>query len=138
MPYEHIVIDEFQDSNPNQIDIIVELKRRNKGIKSLVVVGDELQAIYGFRNATPDNLVDFAKYFPNMMDIDMTANFRSQQPIIQLANSIIQKIARLGKVIEAHRATSNVKPKVLDIEKSDEEVDLYCRQIVKLIAKEQR
>lgn len=136
MPYEHIVIDEFQDSNPNQIDIIVELKRRNKGIKSLVVVGDELQAIYGFRNATPDNLVDFAKYFPNMMDIDMTANFRSQQPIIQLANSIIQKIARLGKVIEAHRATSNVKPKVLDIEKSDEEVDLYCRQIVKLIAKD--
>ena len=92
MPYEHIVIDEFQDSNPNQIDIIVELKRRNKGIKSLVVVGDELQAIYGFRNATPDNLVDFAKYFPNMMDIDMTANFRSQQPIINWLTALFRKL----------------------------------------------
>ena len=44
LPYEHIVVDEFQDSNPNQIAIIVELKRRNPNIKSLVVVGDELQA----------------------------------------------------------------------------------------------
>lgn len=135
LDYEHIVIDEFQDSNPNQIDIILELKRRNPRIKSLVVVGDELQAIYGFRNATPDNLVDFAKYFPNMVDIDMTANFRSQQPIIQLANQIIAKTARLGKIIDAHRQNSNVQPKVINIEDQDEEVDLYCRQIQKLITK---
>ena len=134
--YEHIVVDEFQDSNPNQIDIIVELKRRNSGVKSLVVVGDELQAIYGFRNATPDNLVSFAKYFPNMVDIDMTANFRSQQPIIQLANRIIAKTARLGKVIEAHKKTSNVQPKVLEIEDNEKEVDLFCRQVVKLIKKD--
>lgn len=136
LEYEHIVVDEFQDSNPNQIAIIVELKRRNPGIKSLVVVGDELQAIYGFRNATPDNLVDFAKYFPRMVDIDMTANFRSQQPIIQLANRIIEKTARLGKVIEAHKKNSNVKPAVLNIEEADKESDLYCRQIEKLLNKD--
>jgi len=136
LEYEHIVVDEFQDSNPNQISIIVELKRRNRGVKSLVVVGDELQAIYGFRNATPDNLVDFAKYFPGMVDIDMTANFRSQQPIIQMANRIIAKTAKLGKVIEAHKKSSNVQPKVLDIESSDQEIDLYCRQIVKLLKKD--
>lgn len=136
LEYEHIVVDEFQDSNPNQIAIIVELKRRNKGIKSLVVVGDELQAIYGFRNATPDNLVDFAQYFPNMVDIDMTANFRSQQPIIQLANRIIQKTARLGKVIEAHKKNSHVLPAVKLVDDPDKETDLYCRQIAKFLKKD--
>jgi len=133
LPYEHIVIDEFQDSNPNQIDIIVELKRRNPGIQSLVVVGDELQAIYGFRNATPDNLVDFSRHFPGMVDIDMTANFRSQKPIIQLANQIIAKTARLGKAIEAHKQSSNVKPAVIEVDNDEKEMDLYVRQIVKLI-----
>ena len=133
LPYEHVIVDEFQDSNPNQIAIILELKKRNKGIKSLAVVGDELQAIYGFRNATPDNLVDFANYFPGMVDIDMTANFRSQEPIIRLANQIIAKTSRLGKAIEAHRNTSNVQPAVLCYEDKDKEAELYAKQIRKLI-----
>lgn len=133
MPYEHIVVDEFQDSNPNQIAIILELKRRNKNIKSLVVVGDELQAIYGFRNATPDNLVDFSNYFPQMVDIDMTANFRSQQPIIRLANQIISKVSVLGKVIEAYKKTSNVQPAVIEIDTAEQEQLLFARQTAKLI-----
>lgn len=133
LPYKHIVVDEFQDSNPNQIDIIVELKRRNKGVESLVVVGDELQAIYGFRNATPDNLVQFSKYFPNMVDLDMTANFRSQQPIIHLANKIIRETAKLGKVIEAHKQSSSVNPAVKEITDAEMERDLFTRQIAKFI-----
>jgi len=133
MPYEHIVVDEFQDSNPNQIDIIVELKKRNKGIKSLVVVGDELQAIYGFRNASPENLVSFGSYFPNMVDIDMTANFRSQAPIIQMANKIIHQTAHLGKAIEAHKKNSNVQPAVMAVLNDNQEQDLFTRQVRKLI-----
>jgi len=135
LPYKHIVVDEFQDSNPNQIAIIVELKRRNKGVESLVVVGDELQAIYGFRNATPDNLIRFSDYFPNMVDLDMTANFRSQQPIIQLANKIVQQTSTLGKVIEAHKTSSSVKPAIREILDAEMEMDLFTRQIVKFIKK---
>jgi len=133
LPYEHIVVDEFQDSNPNQIAIIVELKYCNPQIKSLVVVGDELQSIYQFRNATPDNLVNFSKYFPNMVDIDLTANFRSQAPIIQLANRIIAKTAKLGKTIEAHKKNSKVCPAVYEIDNADQEQLLYTRQVVKLL-----
>lgn len=133
LPYKHIVIDEFQDSDPNQIGIIIELKKRNKGIKSLVVVGDELQAIYGFRNATPDNLVDFGKYFPNLVDIDMTSNFRSQPPIIGMANRIIEKTARLGKIIEAHKKNTQVKPAVIEIDDETKEQDLFVRQVAKLL-----
>lgn len=133
MPYEHIVVDEFQDSNPNQIAIIVKLKNLNPGIKSLVVVGDELQAIYGFRNASPENLVTFGDYFPNMVDIDMTANFRSQAPIIQMANKIIHRSAQLGKAIEAHKNTSRVQPAVIAVDNDDQERDLFTRQVRKLI-----
>lgn len=136
MPYEHIVVDEFQDSNPNQIAIIVELKKRNKGVKSMVVVGDELQAIYGFRNASPDNLVSFGDYFPNMMDIDMTANFRSQSPIIQMANQIIRQSAKLGKAIEAHKKNSNVKPAIIEVQDEDYEMKLFTKQIEKLVKKD--
>lgn len=133
MPYEHIVVDEFQDSNPNQIAIILELKKRNPGIKSLVVVGDELQAIYGFRNASPENLVTFGSYFPHMVDIDLTANFRSQAPIIQLANKIIHRTAQLGKAIEAHKKSSKVQPAIINVKNDDQELDLYTRQVKKLI-----
>lgn len=133
LPYEHIVVDEFQDSNPNQIAIIVELKYANPNIKSLVVVGDELQSIYQFRNATPENLVNFSQYFPDMVDIDLTANFRSQEPIIKLANRIIEKTAKLGKVIEAHKQNTKVRPAVREIDNADQEQDLFTRQVVKLI-----
>lgn len=133
LPYEHIIVDEFQDSNPNQIAIIVELKYSNPNIKSLVVVGDELQSIYQFRNATPENLVNFSKYFPNMVDIDLTANFRSQSPIIQLANRIIAKTAKLGKIIQAHKNNSKVRPAVMEIDNADQEQDLFTRQVAKLI-----
>lgn len=133
MPYEHIVVDEFQDSNPNQIAIIVELKRRNKGIKSMVVVGDELQAIYGFRNASPENLITFGDYFPNMVDIDMTANFRSQAPIIQMANRIIHRTSQLGKAIEAHKKNSNIKPAVMAVRDEEQEQTLFTRQVKKLL-----
>ena len=64
LPYRHIVVDEFQDSNGNQISLILEMAKAAKELESIVVVGDELQAIYGFRDATPENLIKFSDYFP--------------------------------------------------------------------------
>lgn len=133
LPFKHIVVDEFQDSNKNQIDLILEMAKTSKVLESIVVVGDELQAIYGFRDATPDNLVNFSQYFPNMIDIKLEDNFRSQSPIIQMANKIIEKEARIAKVIRAHRKETGVDPVLLQIEKADEEYDLYARQAIKLI-----
>lgn len=136
MPYRHIVVDEFQDSNPNQIAIIVDLARKSQKLESLAVVGDELQAIYGFRNSSPENLVSFGTHFPNMVDIDMVANFRSQQPIIQAANKIVSKVSRLQKVIEAHKKTSNVQPAIREIDSPETETRLFCNQVEKLVKKD--
>lgn len=130
--YEHLVIDEFQDSNKNQIDIIVSMSKACKNLKSLVVVGDELQAIYGFRNATPENLIEFGSHFPDLVDIPLADNFRSETPIIKLANNIISKISTLGTNIIAHKTASSAKPHVVSLS-SDDEIDLFVRQTKKLI-----
>lgn len=133
LPYQHIVVDEFQDSDPNQINLIMEMAKADKNLKSIVVVGDELQAIYGFRNANPENLVNFGEYFPGMIDIPMEDNFRSQSPIIALANKIVDKEARIAKIIRANRKEKGLDPVIMQIEKEDDEHDLYLRQVQKLL-----
>lgn len=134
LPYEHIVIDEFQDSNPNQIDLIVQIMTLNNNVKSLVVVGDEMQSIYGFRNATPENLVELSKYFPNIIDINLEDNFRSETPIIRTANHIIERESKLKKTIKAHKTGCGFEPAIRNIEKQEDEISLFVRQTQKLIA----
>jgi len=136
LPYEHVVVDEFQDSNKNQIDIIVQLVQNCKTIRSLVVVGDELQAIYGFRNATPENLVEFDRYFPNMEDIPLADNFRSETPIIALANHIIRQTARIPKVIQSHNTAAGLPPAIIAAQNASDEQKLFTKQIQKLIQKD--
>jgi len=68
-----------------------------------------------------------------MIDIKLEDNFRSQSPIIQMANKIIEKTALISKVIRAHRKETGVEPVLLEIENVDEEYDLYVRQAQKLI-----
>lgn len=133
LPYRHIVVDEFQDSNGNQISLILEMAKAAKELESIVVVGDELQAIYGFRDATPENLVNFSNYFPGMVDIPLEDNFRSQSPIIEMANRILSREARIAKVIKAHRKEEGVAPVLMDIEKPDAERELYVKQTKKLL-----
>jgi len=110
LPYKHIVVDEFQDSNGNQIDLIRQIMAANPGIESLAVVGDEMQAIYGFRDASPLNLIEFKQYFPNLKDFFLEENFRSDAPIITLANNILVREARIKKAIKAQRSGSNIAP----------------------------
>ena len=133
LPYRHIVVYEFQDSNGNQISLILEMAQAIKELESIVVVGDELQAIYGFRDATPENLVNFSNYFPGMVDIPLEDNFRSQSPIIEMANRILSREARIAKVIKAHRTEDGVAPVLMAIEKADAERELYVKQTRKLL-----
>lgn len=133
LPYEHIVVDEFQDSNPNQIDLISRIVKQAPHFKSLVVVGDNMQAIYGFRNASPENLVNFDKLFPGVVDIQLEDNFRSQQPIISMANRILEKESAMKKAIIAHRQETGLNPVLRKVEKADDEIELYVKQCQKLI-----
>lgn len=85
--YHTIFIDEFQDTNPMQsrlIDLLVN-KQRN-----LIVVGDDDQAIYGFRGATLSNILSFKDRYPDTKEAALTTNYRSHQSILDAAHQLIQ------------------------------------------------
>jgi DNA helicase II / ATP-dependent DNA helicase PcrA len=72
--YDHILVDEFQDVNLLQLDVLVGLRRIDT---RLTIVGDDAQAIYGFRGATARFLLDAEHYFSGLTTITWTINYRS-------------------------------------------------------------
>lgn len=85
--YSHVMVDEFQDSDTLQINILM-LLTQHKYFQSLMVVGDDSQAIYSWRGATAHNIINFKDIFPNTVDIPLLENFRSTKEICALANAI--------------------------------------------------
>ena len=86
--FEHIIVDEFQDTSEGQIQLVKELMN-NKNFQSLMVVGDDSQAIYGFRDTTPDFIIHFERYIgQKVTDFSLLDNYRSTPQIIEFANKI--------------------------------------------------
>lgn len=89
----HILVDEYQDTNIVQHELLKRMALNNKNeftIQSLCVVGDEDQSIYSWRGATVDNILHFKKEFKNTCIIKMEQNYRSKQPILEVANEVIE------------------------------------------------
>ncbi len=85
--YHTVLVDEFQDTNPMQsmlIDLIVPESQ------NLVVVGDDDQAIYGFRGATISNILSFKERYPDASEVVLSENYRSHQSILDAAYKLIQ------------------------------------------------
>ncbi len=90
--FDHILVDEYQDTNRLQAAILAALAPDGAG---LAVVGDDAQAIYGFRAATVRNILDFPSQFaPPAAVVALETNYRSTQPILDAANAVI---ARAGE-----------------------------------------
>jgi DNA helicase-2/ATP-dependent DNA helicase PcrA len=90
--FRHILVDEYQDTNPAQYALIKALAGDGAGGATgaeLTVVGDADQSIYAFRGATVRNIVEFEKDFPNAETILLEQNYRSTQNILDAANAVI-------------------------------------------------
>ena len=87
--FDHILVDEYQDTNRLQASILMSLAPGGRG---LTVVGDDAQSIYSFRAATIRNILDFPQEFsPKPADvITLDRNYRSTQPILAAANAVIE------------------------------------------------
>ncbi len=83
--WDHVLVDEYQDVNAAQVDIVRLLCPDGRG---LTVVGDDGQAIYGFRGADSRHLADVARTIPGTRVIRLERNFRSRQPLLDLANAV--------------------------------------------------
>ncbi|MBR0872723.1 ATP-dependent helicase [Bradyrhizobium tropiciagri] len=85
--FDHVMVDEYQDTNRLQSSILLALKPKGHG---LTVVGDDAQSIYSFRAATVRNILDFPSQFsPTAELVTLDRNYRSTQPILSAANGVI-------------------------------------------------
>ncbi len=84
--FDHVLVDEYQDTNPLQADILQSLKPDGQG---LMVVGDDAQAIYAFRSATVRNILEFPERFPGTTILKLERNYRSTRPILDATNAVI-------------------------------------------------
>ena len=90
--FKHILVDEYQDTNLVQ-SRLVQLLACN-GSAHVMAVGDEAQSIYGFRGANVNNILNFPAHFPNTNIVRLEENYRSTQPILDVANSILAHAER--------------------------------------------
>jgi len=85
--FDHVLVDEYQDTNRLQAEILLRLKPDGRGT---TVVGDDAQSIYSFRAADVRNILDFpAQYSPPAAVITLEQNYRSSQPILDASNATI-------------------------------------------------
>ena len=85
--FDFVLVDEYQDTNPLQAATLLHLKPDGRG---LTVVGDDAQAIFGFRAATARNILDFPNHFsPKAAVVTLEKNYRSTQPILDAANAVM-------------------------------------------------
>jgi DNA helicase II / ATP-dependent DNA helicase PcrA len=89
--FDHLLVDEYQDVNALQVEIVQALRRDNRG---LTVVGDDLQAIYGFRAASAEHILGFPTLFPDTSTATLERNYRSTQPILDVANAVAAQAER--------------------------------------------
>lgn len=85
--FKYIMVDEFQDTNKIQADIIYSLAKSHH---NCMAVGDDTQSIYSFRGAYYKNMFDFPKIFPDTKIVKLEYNYRSTQPILDVANAVIE------------------------------------------------
>ena len=86
--YDHVLVDEYQDTNQLQSRVLRGMCRLHKNI---TVVGDDAQSIYSFRGATQRNILDFPRHFPGTRLVTLEQNYRSTQPILDVTNTVISR-----------------------------------------------
>ncbi|TAK56913.1 MAG: ATP-dependent helicase [Bacteroidetes bacterium] len=84
---KYVMVDEYQDTNKLQAEVVRHLSAK---YKNLMVVGDDSQAIYAFRGATIRNILDFPETYHDCKVIKLEENYRSTQPILNVANAILK------------------------------------------------
>jgi DNA helicase-2/ATP-dependent DNA helicase PcrA len=119
--FDHVLVDEYQDTNRLQSSILLALKPGGHG---LTVVGDDAQSIYSFRAATVRNILDFpAQFSPPASIITLDRNYRSTQTILGAANAVIGLAKeRFTKNLWTDRA-SGTKPQLVTVR---DETDQAC------------
>ncbi len=126
--FDHVLVDEYQDTNRLQARILFALKPDGRG---LTVVGDDAQSIYSFRAATVRNILDFPAHFrPKATVVTLERNYRSTQPILAASNAVIGLAAeRFTKNLWSHRQSAE-KPQLINVADDPAQVGYVVEKIL--------
>ena len=125
--FDHVLVDEYQDTNLLQAEIVYQLSPQGKGV---TVVGDDAQSIYSFRAATVRNILDLPEHFPETKIIRLEQNYRSTQPILEATNRVIGLAAeRYAKNLWSERQEGQ-RPAQVTCEDEVEQADFVIRKIL--------
>ena len=125
--FDYIFVDEYQDVNKEQYKLIKLLKNKNK----VLIVGDEDQAIYGWRGSNSKYFRDFQLEYPDCRVIKLERNYRSTQQILNLADGFIkQNKNRIDKTLKSDKI--GVFPDIQEIAAKENQIEFLFDQIQKL------
>ncbi|HEX6717099.1 MAG TPA: ATP-dependent helicase, partial [Pyrinomonadaceae bacterium] len=127
--YRYIMVDEYQDTNKLQAQIVKLLTARHDNV---AVVGDEFQSIYSFRGASHRNMLEFPKLFPSAQIIKLEENFRSTQPILDVANAIIADVKESYKKRLYSQIEGGQPPVVVSARDENEQSQFVAQRIADL------
>ena len=128
--FEHLLVDEFQDTNVAQLDL-VRLLANDRG--NVCVVGDDDQSIYGWRGACVENILDFEQHFPGAVVAKLERNYRSGASILNVANAAIEgaRKRRHAKVLRPAREGGS-PVRICALSEPQEEAKFVASEIRKL------
>jgi DNA helicase-2/ATP-dependent DNA helicase PcrA len=124
--FDHLLIDEYQDTNGPQYRIVKALADRHR---NLCVVGDDDQSIYGWRGADVSHILNFQKDWPDAKVVRLEDNYRSKSPILEAANTLIaHNSARHQKILRPFRE-GGLPPRILRMENETLEAEAVIAEL---------
>jgi DNA helicase-2/ATP-dependent DNA helicase PcrA len=127
--FDHVLVDEYQDTNSLQADILNALKPDGRG---MTVVGDDAQSIYSFRAAEVENILSFPdQYMPTAKVITLEQNYRSTQPILDSANCLIAESDRQYRKNLFSEQRDGAAPCYVTVEDGDAEAEFVVSEILR-------
>jgi DNA helicase-2/ATP-dependent DNA helicase PcrA len=130
--FDHLLIDEYQDTNGSQYRIVKSLA---SGHRNLCVVGDDDQSIYGWRGAEVTHILRFARDWPDARVVRLEMNYRCTAEILRLANTLIAfNKTRHDKTLQAARPGGE-RPRILQFKDETEEAKSVVADIARQLQK---
>lgn len=126
--FDHVLVDEYQDTNSLQATVLARLKPDGRGV---TVVGDDAQSIYSFRAATVRNILDFpSRTDPPAATVTLSRNYRSTQPILAASNAVIGLAAeRYTKNLWTER-TAGGRPELVTVRDETDQARFVVTRIL--------
>lgn len=128
--FQHILVDEYQDTNRLQSELVDVLGRKHGNI---MVVGDDAQSIYSWRGANFENILQFPKRYPGAAVHKIETNYRSVPEILALANcAILANENQFPKNLQAVRPGGSSKPAVVPLPTSNQQAAFVAQRVLEL------